>query len=368
MIYRRPDSKFWWMNYTDAYGIPVRRSTQTEEKKDARVLYQQVVAEVWREKHMGVQAPRTLAQVLRPYLHHARRHQRSVESTLYRVQTLKHYFPDDTVVNRLTGQDIRSYSEKRLEAGAAPATINRELSALSAAINYCNVELDWQVPNPITGRRLREPDGRVRWLTRAQVEGLCRKAAERKTGQLLEDFIRLAVHTGGRKSELLGLEVQRIDLQNNLIILEHTDNKSDKRRSIPLNHAAQAAILRRLAYRAQHCPDSPWLFCKRDGDPVKSIRTAFEKAVDEAGIQDFTIHDLRHTCAAWLVTAGVPLIEVRDLLGHASIEQTEIYAHLAPFRVRQAVSQLDLLLPDDGALWPPKVISLDEARDKKPHA
>jgi len=60
-----------------------------------------------------------------------------------------------------------------------------------------------------------------------------------------------------------------------------------------------------------------------------------------AGIADFRIHDLRHTCAAWLVQAGVPLSEIRDLLGHSTISMTEKYAHLAPENIRSAVSVLD---------------------------
>ena len=58
-------------------------------------------------------------------------------------------------------------------------------------------------------------------------------------------------------------------------------------------------------------------------------------------IEDFRIHDLRHTAAAWLVTSGVPPIEVRDLLGHTTIQMTERYAHLAPDNLRFALSHLD---------------------------
>ncbi len=61
----------------------------------------------------------------------------------------------------------------------------------------------------------------------------------------------------------------------------------------------------------------------------------------QIGIKDFRIHGLRYTCAAWLVTAGVPWPEVRDLLGHASITMTEKYAHLAPVRVRAAVTLIE---------------------------
>jgi integrase len=62
----------------------------------------------------------------------------------------------------------------------------------------------------------------------------------------------------------------------------------------------------------------------------------------------FSIHDLRHTCAAWLVNAGVPLAEVRDLLGHRTIEMTERYAHLSPDNIRVAVSRIETAVSQSG--------------------
>lgn len=66
-------------------------------------------------------------------------------------------------------------------------------------------------------------------------------------------------------------------------------------------------------------------------------------ACARAGIKDFRVHDMRHTFASWLVSAAVPLAEVRDLLGHSTIEMTERYAHLAPDNHVRAVSVLDRL-------------------------
>jgi integrase len=59
------------------------------------------------------------------------------------------------------------------------------------------------------------------------------------------------------------------------------------------------------------------------------------------GIQDFHIHDLRHTCAAWAVQAGAPLLEVCHLLRHSDIRMTMRYAHLAPENVRAVVRKLE---------------------------
>jgi len=74
-----------------------------------------------------------------------------------------------------------------------------------------------------------------------------------------------------------------------------------------------------MPFRAQHVPESPWVFAHGDGQRIQDVKTAFASACRRAGITDFRIHDLRHTCAAWLVSAGVPLAEVRDLLGHTTV-------------------------------------------------
>lgn len=183
---------------------------------------------------MGVNPPRTFEEVIIPYLQHARQHQRSYETTVHRIKPLREYFAG-RVVNDLGGQDIRGYGSHRLDAGASPATINRELAALSAAINHCNTELEWALPNPVKGRKMREAEGRDRWLTRAEVEALCRAARGQKFGPMLEDFIRLAVNTGCRREEMLGLEWRRVDFANRLIYLEASHTKAGKRRSIPIN-------------------------------------------------------------------------------------------------------------------------------------
>ncbi len=104
---------------------------------------------------------------------------------------------------------------------------------------------------------------------------------------------------------------------------------------------ARQALIQRARFRAEHCPASLWVFCRVDGSLIQSVKRSFGTAYRRAGIRDFHIHDMRHTCAAWLVTAGVPLPEVRDLLGHSTMEMTERYAHLAPENVRAAVTRLE---------------------------
>jgi integrase len=140
---------------------------------------------------------------------------------------------------------------------------------------------------------------------------------------------------------LLQLEWRRVDLKRGLFFLEAMHTKSSRRRSVPLNSNARAALIEQARFRAKHCPSSPWVFCHRNGKQIQDVKRSFSTACSKAGIEDFRIHDLRHTCAAWLVTAGVALAEVRDLLGHQSIQMTERYAHLAPENIRAAVAKLE---------------------------
>ncbi len=78
-----------------------------------------------------------------------------------------------------------------------------------------------------------------------------------------------------------------------------------------------------------------------DGRRYYEVKTAFRNALNEAGIQNFRFHDLRHCFASALVQRGVALYEVQRLLGHKSQAMTQRYAHLAPKNLRDAVLKLD---------------------------
>ena len=74
---------------------------------------------------------------------------------------------------------------------------------------------------------------------------------------------------------------------------------------------------------------------------MTDVKKGFRAACQTVGIDDFRFQDLRHTCSAWLVTAGVPLAEVRDILGHSSVQMTERYAHLAPENLAAALARIE---------------------------
>ena len=360
MPYKRAGSPYWWASYIER-GQRARRSTGTTDISEAKALEAQWRAQAHREQHWDAKAPRTFEEVMVEYLKGSA-HLRSIETLKQQTQTLRGFFGGRQVAE-LVGQDIKGYIRWRKEAGRANATINRELAALSSAINHCNREWDWALPNPIKGRLLKEAHHRERYLTKAEVGRLIAEARKLRFGDLLADFIELATHTGCRRGELLGLEWSRVTLEKGreAITLNARHTKSGKPRQVPLNATGIAVMKRRAAWRAEHTPDSPWVFSRIGGGQVKSLRNGFEVAAKNAKLDDLRIHDLRHTAASWLVTDGVPLEVVKELLGHSSITMTERYAHLAPHRVREAVNRLS----HNPVTADNQVPRLDEAREKK---
>ena len=114
--------------------------------------------------------------------------------------------------------------------------------------------------------------------------------------------------------------------------------------TVPITDEARELLVRRMRLRERLCPQSTWGFFHESpmarteaGDRDKDVKCSSKTACERTGIKDFRIHDLRHTAASWLVTAGVPLLEVSQLLGHKSINQTQRYAHLTPESTRKVV-------------------------------
>jgi len=120
-----------------------------------------------------------------------------------------------------------------------------------------------------------------------------------------------------------------VDLRRKMLTVTGAGAKSGQTRHIPLNKAALDALKNHRG-DVMPLPSIP-VFGRAE------FRKAFAGVLKDAKIEKFRFHDCRHTFASKLVVAGVPLNSVRELLGHASLDQTLIYAHMAPENLRAAV-------------------------------
>ena len=165
------------------------------------------------------------------------------------------------------------------------STINRHLEAARALLRLAHDEWDALESVPKI-RMLKEPQGRLRWLEPDEETRLLEACGRSKSNELLE-IVTVALETGMRRGEILGLEWPRVDLSRGVIRLEIT--KSGRRREVPMRQA----VYNVLAALPGPREDRVWR--------SRSIRTAFEHAVAAAGIEDFRLHDCRHHFASWFV-------------------------------------------------------------------
>jgi integrase len=238
----------------------------------------------------------------------------------------------DTPLAEITASRISDWKAARLSAvckqtkrGYSAAAINRPLAALRHLLRLAHDE--WEMLPLVPRIKLeREPQGRLRWLTQEEITALLAACVKSKNAELHPAVI-VAINSGLRRSELLGLTWERVDLSRGVLRLELT--KSGKRREVPLigdSYRAVVSLEPKAAGRVFQ---------------TRSIRTAFENAVEGAKLDDVTFHTLRHTFASWAMMRGVSLKELQELLGHSSLAMTMRYAHLAPEHLRTAVSRLE---------------------------
>lgn len=144
----------------------------------------------------------------------------------------------------------------------------------------------------------------------------------------------IALHTGMRPSEMYALTWDRVDLGLRQITILFS--KTGKTRYIPLNAAALAAF--RLLYNLPVRQER--VFLSTDGQALLGYKHWFVPALEKAGLKNFTWYCLRHTFASRLAIAGVDLRTIADLMGHASIQITMSYSHLAPSHELSALEKL----------------------------
>jgi integrase len=155
----------------------------------------------------------------------------------------------------------------------------------------------------------------------------------------LATIVHIAMETGLRKGELLGLTWERVDLSRGVIRLEgraqgdSAGTKSGKRREVPMRQA----VYELLAALPEPRTGRIWR--------QNNIRTAFESAVEAACLEDLHFHDLRHHFASWYIMRGGSLPPLQQILGHADLKMTLRYAHLAPEHLRSEIAKTERPVP-----------------------
>ena len=277
-------------------------------------------------------------------------------------------------IEELKKIELERWQMQRQKDGSKAATINRLTTALKAALNW-GVDRELIPVNPIARLKPlqeRDSDKKTRYLSddekvrlmvaldereaslRAGRESHNRWLTERGKEPLplfdsffvdyLKPLILLAMNTGIRKSDLLGLKWGDVNFEKKTI--SFIPGKTDSSSGDMLHLSMNKKVIEVLSFwRKQSIDTSPEAFIfpssRKKGAVMVGTRRSWMTVLKAAKIEDFRWHDLRHDFASQLVMRGTDLNVVRELLGHADMKMTLRYAHLAPENKLRAVELLD---------------------------
>lgn len=229
----------------------------------------------------------------------------------------------------------------QLERGYKATTLARTISTLRAFYRFC-MNRQIVTANPTDG--LHNPK-QVRKLPIYLIENELKKLLEApQTDNPMErrDYAILMTlgFTGFRLQELVGMNLDDVDFENGTI---KVFGKGRKERLIPMNKLVRSGLEEYLSVRTH--VESKAVFLNKFGRRLsgRSVENIVKKYVRRAGIggKKISPHKLRHTFATLLHMKDVDILEIKDLLGHASITSTQIYTHTNPSRLRDAVNTLE---------------------------
>lgn len=321
-VYKR--GSIYWVRFT-WNGEEIRVSARTTSRAEAKA-YEKELREQYGRIARGGQPRRTFVEALERYLTENLPDLKIKTQERYKTSSrmlLPHF--EKLYLDQFTEARLAEYRSSRKAGGASNSTINRDMIVLSAVFRHAVEDWGWLKESPFKKiKKLKEPKERVRYLTRGH-PGEADNEYQRllaAANSKLRAMIIVAVGTGMRLEEQFSLTWPQVNFFRREITL--TVTKSDRRRIVPMSDE----VIAQISAQPRHIRE-PYIFWHGgDGKRYSNVRTAFETALRNAKIKDFTWHDLRHTFASWAVQDGMDIYKLSQIMGHSSVSVTMRYAHL----------------------------------------
>lgn len=289
----------------------------------------------------SVKNEKTIAECVCEYRNHLAemsysvKYQKSVKATL---QNQIQYLGSEKKLSTITNRDIEKFVLFRKQSSPKGFRVDwRNAKAFFSKLVFWG----YLSENPTAKLKFRQDQKQTpAYLIRTELDFVNTFV----NSSVLRSLYLFTYFTGLRASEVCNLDWNSVNLLEKYIIIGSKNfiTKSRKQRIIPLCNEA-VAILKSLFPKIIN-KNSHHVFCKMDGSKYSTdyISKTFKHAVRKAKLsQEIHLHTLRHSCATRLVQAGVPLINVKEILGHSSISTTEIYSHYSMDNLRSAVAVFD---------------------------
>jgi integrase len=333
-IYQRKDRTGFWMSWIDASGKRRQRKLKAPTLQQARDMLSAERARVEKNTTLGYAQPssESLGAVAKRFLKHqrARLTPAAYEREIGIITAhLEPFFGSGTKLASIRRADVQRFITHR-SGEVSPASITKELNVLK---HLLGLAVEWElIPvNPAHGvKPPKVPAGRVRYLQPAEL----RAVLEACPGWL-RPIAGVAVSTGMRRGEILGLRWLDVDFKGGRIMLPQT--KNGEGRIVYLNVLAQQAL---ATVPRNDSKSTDRIFHGEQMSPA-NVSLAFLRACRSVNISDFRFHDLRHTAASWMRMSGADIHTVALVLGHKDLRMAARYQHLSPAFLSSAVKLLD---------------------------
>jgi integrase len=341
-VFKRPGAETYSYDFR-LKGVRHSGNTSCSTKREAE-KYEDAVRKQAQASIADERQPMTMAVAVLKYWEEVGQHHANSDTTLKTLAWIEKELGKSKRVSQIKSADIARLIAKRRLPDAkgnslSHATVNRSVTQPMRAILARAADTWGQQVQKIEWSKymLKEPQERVRELHADEEARLFSK--------LRLDYhpiVKFSLLTGCRMQECLDLTWRQIDWRNLQI---RVTGKGDKTRTIPLAKKvksllwvlprADERVFTYASKRADHAPRGKLLPIEREG--LKSI---FERAIKAAEIEDFSFHDLRHTCATRLLRKTGNLRLVKELLGHEDIATTLKYAHVTKDDLRDAMDSV----------------------------
>lgn len=329
-LYKRGST--WYVDITTPSGQRIRESAKTQDRKAAQEYHDRLKAEAWRTEKLGERQRRTWDEAALRFLKES---DGKASFADYRRQVAfwtGHFRgePLEAITRHRAADLVEAHSN-------TPATRNRYIACLRAILRKASGVWEWMDHVPKL-KTYQEPRQRIRWITRDQAQQLLAALPS-----WVESMARLALATGLRQANILGMEWTQVDVVRRVAWVHPDQAKARRAIGVPLNEDAVAVILQQ---RGKHLRR---VFVDARGEPMdqwpSEARRAWDTACGTVGLENFRWHDLRHTWASWHVQHGTPLYTLKELGGWQTLEMVNKYAHLAPEHLARYAEGVALGLP-----------------------
>ena len=241
-----------------------------------------------------------------------------------------------------------------------PIRANRMAQLLSRIFSLA-IRWGYRPDNPVKGLHRNPEHKRTRYLSGDELQRLTAVLAAHPNQQSA-NVVRLLLLTGARRGEVLNATWDQFDLAVAVWVKPSAHTKQRKEHRVPLSAPARQLLSEIQAQGSL----SPYVFPgKRPDTPQQDLKSFWTRVCKQAQLEDCRIHDLRHTYASILASAGLSLPVIGALLGHTQPNTTARYSHLYDDPLREATERVGALVESIGSTKTAQLVSLERANRGK---